>query len=65
METTPERALLGRLATARVARQLYLGQLAATVAEGRDLRSSSAALVAEARSPHALACRRRDAAIAA
>ncbi len=65
MDITPQRALLGRLATARLARQLYLGKLAATVADGRDLCSSSAALVAEARVAYAVACRRREAATTA
>jgi hypothetical protein len=56
-----ERALICRLTTARLARQLHRANLMASVAEGRDIRSSSTALLAEARHAHAVALRRRDA----
>ena len=52
---------MSRLSTARMARQLYLANLLVSVAEGQDLRSSSSALVAEARVAYARARRRRDA----
>ena len=54
-----------RLTTARLARRLYLANLAVSLADGRELRANSAALIGEAQVAYRLACRRRDAATAA
>ena len=65
MDLLADRQLQSRLATARLARHLYLANLAVSVTEGRALRSDSTALRAEAQLAYAVARRRMADATAA
>ena len=60
-----DRQLHSRLATVRLARRLYLANLAVSVSECRELRSDSTALRAEAQLAYSVARRRMADATAA
>jgi hypothetical protein len=56
--TLVDRQVHSRLTTARLARRLYLANLAHSVAVGRELRADSTALLAQARQTCSVARRR-------